>query len=131
VSSNKPYGKRRSAQNKNQQPVQENPNSDGKAFIIPGQEPKGPTGKAADFSSLFDSDAYHMTGPEQVLPLGRKNYIFIAASIALVMVGFLLMGGEFKDRNEFSVSLYIAPVVVLSGFGLGIYALMVKSDDVK
>ena len=65
--------------------------------------------------------------------LEKKNFIILAISAILVIIGFALMiGGGSKDPNVFSYSIFsvrriiIAPIIVLSGFGLGIYGILKK-----
>ncbi len=54
----------------------------------------------------------------------RKNYQLLLISMAIVVVGFLLMIG---DENIYDVrKTLIAPMVVLAGFGFGIYAILKK-----
>ncbi|HEY1025177.1 MAG TPA: DUF3098 domain-containing protein [Sphingobacteriaceae bacterium] len=55
---------------------------------------------------------------------GRSNYILTLASIAIVVVGFMLMSGE-TDIYEFR-KIVLAPAVVLIGFALGFYAILKK-----
>ncbi len=62
------------------------------------------------------------------LALGKKNYIIIALSILLLVVGFLLMsGGASQSADEFNYEMFstrrivVAPIVLLIGFtGVGI-----------
>ncbi|WP_316744598.1 DUF3098 domain-containing protein [Pedobacter antarcticus] len=54
----------------------------------------------------------------------KKNYLLLLVSIAIVVVGFLLMIGT-TDIYDVRKTL-IAPMVVLFGFGFGIYAILKK-----
>lgn len=58
---------------------------------------------------------------------GKSNYQFLLISIALVILGFILMIGE-TDIYSFR-KIVLAPIVVLGGFGLGFYAILKKSND--
>ena len=70
---------------------------------------------------------------------GKKNYILIAASVVLIIIGFILMsGGNGNDPALFypdifsPVRIKLAPVVVMAGFILMICAILVndrKPDD--
>ncbi|MBL0340250.1 MAG: DUF3098 domain-containing protein [Bacteroidetes bacterium] len=67
---------------------------------------------------------------------GRINYILMLSGIGLILLGFFLMsGGGSKDPNVFSEDIFspvritIAPLLVLSGFVLEIYAIVKKSKD--
>ena len=65
-----------------------------------------------------------------VLPFGRMNYILLVIGIAIIGFGFLLMSmDDFIDATKFSVSLYIAPFVVVAGFVEIIYAIMYKAPQ--
>lgn len=54
----------------------------------------------------------------------KKNYQLLLISIAIVVVGFLLMIGT-TDIYDFRKTL-LAPMVVLFGFGFGVYAILKK-----
>ncbi len=61
------------------------------------------------------------------LPLGKMNYILLLIGVGIIGFGFVLMSMDgFVDATEFSVSLYIAPIVVMAGFLEIIYAIMYK-----
>ena len=54
----------------------------------------------------------------------RKNYQLLLISIAIVVFGFILMIGT-TDIYDFRKTL-LAPMVVLAGFGFGVYAVLKK-----
>ena len=65
---------------------------------------------------------------------GKKNYVLMLASIALVAIGFILMmGGGSEDGISFNPAIFsarrivVAPAVCLIGFVLMIYAIMRQS----
>ena len=58
------------------------------------------------------------------LVFNKKNYQLLIISMAIVIVGFLLMIGT-TDIYDLRKTL-IAPMVVLAGFGFGIYAILKK-----
>lgn len=60
---------------------------------------------------------------------GRSNYILTLVSIAIVVVGFILMSGS-TDIYDFR-KIILAPIVVLVGFALGFYAILKKPDQNK
>lgn len=71
--------------------------------------------------------------PERVLLFDRSKYIIMIAGLLVVVLGFLLMtGGGSDDPNVFSYDLFsfrritLAPILVLAGFGIQIYAIMKK-----
>ncbi len=63
----------------------------------------------------------------------KENYIIMLIGLALILVGFLLMiGGDSKDPNVFSDDIFnfqrltLAPILVLAGYVVEIYAIMKK-----
>jgi hypothetical protein len=61
----------------------------------------------------------------QGLPLTKQNYQLLAAFVGVIAVGFILLySKEFVDATEFSVPLYIAPLVLTAGYVGVIFAIM-------
>lgn len=67
------------------------------------------------------------------MALDKENYILLAISFVIVIVGFILMiGGGSEDPEVFNEAVYgfqritLAPMVVLFGFIFAIYAIMKK-----
>ena len=63
---------------------------------------------------------------------GKRNYIFMIIGLAVIAIGFILMsGGGSKDPNVFNPEIYnwrrirLAPTLVLIGFSIEIYAILV------
>jgi hypothetical protein len=54
----------------------------------------------------------------------KKNYQLLLISIAIVVLGFVLMIGD-TNIYDFRKTL-LAPMVVLFGFGFGVYAILKK-----
>jgi len=63
-------------------------------------------------------------GNQQELVFTKKNYQLLLISIAIVVLGFILMIGT-TDIYDFRKTL-LAPMVVLAGFAFGIYAILKK-----
>lgn len=68
----------------------------------------------------------------------KKNYIFMFTGIAFIALGFLLMsGGGHEDPNVFNPEIFnfrrirLAPTLVLIGFGIEIYAILLNPDKKK
>jgi len=68
---------------------------------------------------------------EERMPLGRRNYLWMVAGLALIVVGFALMaGGGSDDSTVFNADMFsfrrvtLAPIVVVAGFAVEIYAIM-------
>lgn len=66
----------------------------------------------------------------------RKNYKFMLIGIAVIMLGFILMtGGGSDDPNVFNPEIYswrrirLAPAVILIGFAIEIYAILLNPDQ--
>jgi hypothetical protein len=65
------------------------------------------------------------------MPFGRDNYLWVLIGIAFILVGFLLMiGGGSDNPDVFNEAIFsfrrltLAPILVLAGFGIEIYAIM-------
>ena len=68
---------------------------------------------------------------EVKMPFGRDNYLWVIIGLAFLLVGFLLMiGGGSNDPDVFNEAIFnfrritLAPILVLIGFGIQIYAIM-------
>tara|TARA_B100000965_G_scaffold144117_1_gene120043 strand:- start:1245 stop:1469 length:225 start_codon:yes stop_codon:yes gene_type:complete len=68
----------------------------------------------------------------------KKNYILLISGLILILMGiFLMIGGESEDPNVFSDDIFnfqrltLAPVLIVIGFVLEIFAIMLKSDNNK
>jgi len=66
---------------------------------------------------------------------GKKNYIFMFIGLAVITLGFLLMAGGGSDNpNIFNPDIYnfrrirLAPFLVLLGFGIEVYAILVNPN---
>jgi drug/metabolite transporter (DMT)-like permease len=68
-----------------------------------------------------------------LLPLGRRNYLWLLIGIAVLCLGYFLLGVDkkFIDAAQFSISLYVAPIVIFAGYGLIGYAIMLNPDKPK
>ena len=66
---------------------------------------------------------------------GKKNYTFMFIGLAVIALGFLLMaGGGSDDPNVFNEEIYnfrrirLAPTLVLLGFAIEVYAILVNPN---
>lgn len=66
---------------------------------------------------------------------GKKNYKFMLIGIIFIAVGFILMSGGGSDNpNVFDASIFnwrrirLAPTLVLIGFGIQVYAILLNPD---
>ncbi len=67
---------------------------------------------------------------------GRANYRLLLIGLAFIVVGFLLMiGGGSDDPNVFSDKIFsfrrmtLAPILILAGYVIEIFAIMKKPQD--
>lgn len=70
-----------------------------------------------------------------VFIFGKKNYKFMFIGLACIALGFILMsGGGSDDPNVFNPEIFsfrrirLAPMLVLVGFGIQIYAILLNPD---
>ncbi|CAI8179138.1 MAG: Uncharacterised protein [Flavobacteriaceae bacterium] len=68
---------------------------------------------------------------KKVILFGKRNYKFLLLSLSLIAIGFILMsGGGSDDPNVFNPEIFnfrrirLAPTIVLLGFGVAIYAIL-------
>ena len=64
---------------------------------------------------------------------GKENYRLLLIGLAVIVLGFILMiGGGSDDPNKFNFDLFnfqrltLAPVLILAGFVIEIFAIMKK-----
>jgi hypothetical protein len=73
--------------------------------------------------------------PKEPLEFGKQNYILMAAGLGLVFLGLLLMAGGdmpspdvWKDEIIYSTRrTLIAPIVILAGLGVEIWAIFKRA----
>lgn len=70
------------------------------------------------------------------MPFGRDNYLWVIIGLAFLVIGFLLMiGGGSDNPDVFNEAIFsfrrltLAPILVLIGFGIQIYAIMKKTKN--
>lgn len=68
----------------------------------------------------------------------RENYKFMIIGLAVIALGFILMaGGGSDDPNVFNPEIFswrrirLAPTVVLIGFAIEVYAILLKPKSAK
>ena len=64
----------------------------------------------------------------------KKNYIILIGGLVLILLGITLMiGGGSEDPTQFSEEIFnfqrltLAPILIVSGFVMGVFAIMTKS----
>lgn len=75
------------------------------------------------------------TGGSLGFAFGKQNYRLLFIGLVLISLGFILMiGGGSEDPNEFSEDIFnfrrltLAPILVLTGYVVEIFAIMKKPD---
>lgn len=69
------------------------------------------------------------------LAFGKKNFILLAISLVIVLIGFVLMSGAPSSEEAFNEDIFsamrikVAPIVCLIGFVSLIAAIVVKPKD--
>ncbi|MCF8715476.1 DUF3098 domain-containing protein [Joostella atrarenae] len=68
----------------------------------------------------------------------KKNYTFMFIGLAFIILGFILMsGGGSDDPNVFNPDIFsfrrirLAPTLVLIGFGIEVYAILLNPNKKK
>jgi hypothetical protein len=99
-----------------------------KARVIPAIQVRK-TNQAASPAQAAESKA-------SMFAFGRENYILLLVGLAFIVVGFILMiGGGSDDPNVFSDKIFdfrrltLAPLLVLTGYVIEIFAIMKKPKD--
>ena len=84
--------------------------------------------------ATHDNDSRKQQG-NPLLPLTRRNYILLAAGFGVILLGFVLMAGGGSDSpDEFNYAMFswrritLAPILVIGGFAMEIYAIMKRFD---
>lgn len=71
------------------------------------------------------------------LAFGRMNFILLAVSMLVVIIGFVLMGGSSSTAEAYQPDIFsarrikVAPVVCLVGFVAMVYAVVRKPGNDK
>ncbi|MCK9452286.1 MAG: DUF3098 domain-containing protein [Bacteroidales bacterium] len=73
---------------------------------------------------------------KQAFAFTRENYKWVLIGLAFIVLGFLLMiGGGSNNPDVFSDRIFsfqrwtLAPMLVLAGYGIEIYAIMKKTKE--
>jgi hypothetical protein len=68
--------------------------------------------------------------------LGKENLILMAIGFAIIIMGFIIMGGgKSEDPNQFNPAVFntqrivISPIIVVFGFLFEIWAIMKKPKE--
>jgi hypothetical protein len=76
--------------------------------------------------------------PKKEFLFSKRNYRFLLLSLAVIALGFIIMaGGGSEDPNIFNPEIFnfrrirLAPTIILMGFGLAIYAMLMPPKKHK
>ena len=68
----------------------------------------------------------------------KKNYVLLLSGLVLITLGiFLMIGGGSEDPEKFSKEIFnfqrltLAPILIVSGFVLEVFAIMSRSETKK
>ncbi len=83
----------------------------------------------------MNTQAQNTTPPKKELVFSKDNYKWMFIGLGVIFIGFLLMlgGGSddptvFNEEEMFSFRrIILSPIVILTGFGIEVYAIMKKS----
>ncbi|MFK7971921.1 MAG: DUF3098 domain-containing protein [Bacteroidia bacterium] len=65
--------------------------------------------------------------PNVAMTFTRKNYILLIIGVLIIAFGFFLLSLDgFVDAEKFSISLNVAPYIIVGGFAEIIYAIMYR-----
>jgi hypothetical protein len=66
---------------------------------------------------------------------GRMNFILLAVGMAIVVIGFILMGGDGSTNTAYNPDIFsarrikVAPIMCLVGFVSMVYAVVYKPKE--
>ncbi len=63
------------------------------------------------------------------LAFGRKNYILMLVGIALLFIGFIIMTMDSEQYGLGFLGITLGPLVVLAGFVVEFFAILVKDKN--
>jgi hypothetical protein len=63
------------------------------------------------------------------LPFQKKNYQWMIIGVATLIVGFVVMSVDQKPHGFGFLGLTLGPVIVMAGFIIEIYAILIRPGD--
>jgi hypothetical protein len=60
-------------------------------------------------------------------PFSKKNYLLLFLGLGMIVLGFVIMGMDATPHGNGFMGLTLGPIITLSGFILGFYAIFAKS----
>ena len=99
-------------------------NTGNRRVVKSSEKPKAAAKTTSEVKRPFSAPKKTST---DVLPFSKKNYQLLILGVAIIAIGFFLLSLDgFVDASEFSISLYIAPIIIVGGFVEIIFAIMYK-----
>lgn len=84
----------------------------------------------------YDAEGLKNYKPEFIFQ--KKNYTFMLIGLAVIVLGFILMaGGGSDDPEVFNPEMFswrrirLAPALVIIGFGIEVYAILLNPNKEK
>ena len=68
---------------------------------------------------------------ESKLPFGKKNYTWMIIGIVTLIVGFVIMSLDQQPHGFGVLGLTVGPLIVMAGFIIEIYAILIKPEEKK
>ncbi len=65
------------------------------------------------------------------LPFQKKNYRWMIIGIATLVIGLIIMSIDKNPHGFGFLGLTLGPVIVMAGFIIGIYAILIKPEVKK
>lgn len=62
--------------------------------------------------------------PLQLMVFKKQNYILLIASLAVIILGFIVMASGDDKPFDDPMKITIAPLIVLAGFALGVFSIL-------
>ena len=61
----------------------------------------------------------------------RQNYILLLTSLAVIIIGFMVMGMAGGEAFDDPMKITVAPLIVLFGFALGVFSILYTPKDLN
>jgi hypothetical protein len=59
----------------------------------------------------------------------KQNYMLLLASLAVIIIGFMVMGMAGGEAFDDPMKITVAPLIVLFGFALGVFSILYTPKD--